>query len=230
VNDSHPTAAALGGTSSPSTSVTGDVATRDRVIAATIACILDGGYYRASTNEIARKAGVTWGVIQHYFGTREGLMLAVLEEGAHRFADSLGDVRIEADDAEGRMGQLLDIFCSHYNRPEYLADLQILLNMDRDPRTSGKVRQTMRDVAERSNAHVRRLLHEALGAPAEIPDLATTVFLVMRGFGLSQQLHDTMAYDSLAPKQDRMAQQRRLLAGILAPFFEQAERDPLGGA
>jgi AcrR family transcriptional regulator len=209
--------------------VNGDVATRDRVISATVDCILDGGYYRASTNEIARTAGVTWGVIQHYFGTREGLMLAVLQEGAGRFVESVRDAHIEGDTVEERMSQLLDIFCAHYSRPQYLADLQILLNMDRDPRTSGKVRETMRDVAERSNAHVKRLLIEALGAPAEVPDLATTVFLVMRGFGLSQQLHDTMAYDSLAPKGDRAAEQRRLLAGMLAPYFEQAERPALDG-
>ncbi len=44
-------------------SLNGDSATRDRVIAAAITCILERGYYRASTNEIARTAGVTWGVI-----------------------------------------------------------------------------------------------------------------------------------------------------------------------
>ncbi len=57
--------------------------TRGRVIRAAVDCIIDLGFYRgSSTNEIARRAGVTWGVIQHYFGTREGLMLAVLEDGA----------------------------------------------------------------------------------------------------------------------------------------------------
>jgi AcrR family transcriptional regulator len=190
------------------------------VIQATVTCILESGFYRASTNEIARTAGVTWGVIQHYFGTREGLMLAVLQEGASRFAETVEHVHIDGETVDDRITQLLDIFCSHYSRREYLADLQILLNMDRDPRTSSEVRKTMLDVAERSNGHVRRLLKEALGPAAAVPDLATTIFLIMRGFGLSQQLLDTLAYDSIAPKRDRIARQRKLLAAILLPYFE----------
>jgi DNA-binding NarL/FixJ family response regulator len=58
-------------------STNGDLAARERVIDATVSCILELGFYRASTNEIARRAGVTWGVIQHYFGTREALMLGL---------------------------------------------------------------------------------------------------------------------------------------------------------
>jgi AcrR family transcriptional regulator len=200
----------------------GDLATRDRVIQATVTCILQSGYYRASTNEIARTAGVTWGVIQHYFGTRERLMLAVLQEGSQRFVETVEGARIDGATVNSRITQLVDIFCPHYSRPEYLADLQILLNMDRDPRTSAEVRKTMLNVAERSNEHVRRLLREALGPAASTPDLVTTVFLVLRGFGLSQQLMDTMAYDTLAPKRDRIARQRRLLAGVLTPYFERA--------
>ncbi|MEY2458244.1 MAG: hypothetical protein QOG30_74, partial [Acidimicrobiaceae bacterium] len=45
-------------------------ATRRAVIDAAVASILERGFYRASSNEITRRAGVTWGVIQHYFGTR----------------------------------------------------------------------------------------------------------------------------------------------------------------
>lgn len=198
-----------------------DLATRERVIHATVRCILERGYYRASTNEIARTAGVSWGVIQHYFGTRERLMLAVLQEGARKFEEAVGGASVNGTTEGERITQLLDIFCSHYGSPEYLADLQILLNMDGDPSTSAEVRQTMEDVARKSQGHVQRLLREALGPAVSISDLATTVFLVIRGFGLSQQIADKMSYDVVAPKNDRVSRQRRLLAGILTPYFEQ---------
>ena len=81
------------------------------------------------------------------------------------------------------MAQLIEVFSAHYARPEYLASLQVLLNMDHDPRTSSEVRKTMLDVAAQSNAHVRRLLREALGPAMNKPDLVTTIFLVIRGFG-----------------------------------------------
>ena len=61
-----------------------DESTRGRVVDAAIECILDEGFYRASSNKIAKRAGVTWGVIQYHFGTREALMLAVHERGAPR--------------------------------------------------------------------------------------------------------------------------------------------------
>ena len=54
--------------------------TRQLVIQAVIDSVLEVGYYQSSTNEIARRAGVTWGVLQHQFGTREGLLLEVLKE------------------------------------------------------------------------------------------------------------------------------------------------------
>jgi AcrR family transcriptional regulator len=198
-------------------------ATERQVIDAAVNCILECGFYRASTNEIARRAGVTWGVIQYYFGTREGLMLAVLNDGARQFVELVQGIHVAGDTVVERINHLTDILLEHYGSPKYMAYLQVTLNMDHDPRTSADVRKTMRDVAEQSHDNVRRLLREALGPAASIPDLATTVFLVLRGFGFSQQLLDTMAYDSLAPKSDRLARQRRLLADMLAPYVEAAE-------
>ena len=44
-------------------------ATHRRVLDAVVRTILEVGYYKASSNEIARRAGVTWGAIQHLFGS-----------------------------------------------------------------------------------------------------------------------------------------------------------------
>lgn len=197
-------------------------ATRRRVIDAAVACILELGFYRASSNEIARRAGVTWGVIQHYFGTREALMEAVLEDAAQRFAESVESVHIGGDSVSARVQQLIDVLSSHYARPEYLAHLQVLLSMDHDPRTSAEVRATLRHTAERMHDHIKRLLRETLGPAARVNELASTVFVVLRGFGISQQLLEHMAYDAPAPKQDRAGRQRRLLAEILSSYLESA--------
>lgn len=212
-----------GGQRRERTNGNGESDTRERVISAAVECIIDLGFYRgSSTNEIARRAGVTWGVIQHYFGNREGLMLAVLEDGASHMVETVEEARIDGSTSVERMSQLIDVFSAHYARPDYLASLQVLLNMDHDPRTSAEVRRTMQEVAERSNTHVRRLLRDALGPAANRPELATTIFLLIRGFGLSQQLLDSMAYDTVAPKRDRIARHRQLLAEILAPYLDLA--------
>jgi AcrR family transcriptional regulator len=149
-------------------------------------------------------------------------MLAVLEDGASHMVETVEEARIDGSTSVERMSQLIDVFSAHYARPDYLASLQVLLNMDHDPRTSAEVRRTMQEVAERSNTHVRRLLRDALGPAANRPELATTIFLLIRGFGLSQQLLDSMAYDTVAPKRDRIARHRQLLAEILAPYLDLA--------
>jgi AcrR family transcriptional regulator len=203
----------------------GQAATYQRVVHAAVESIVDLGFFRGSnTNEIARRAGVTWGVIQYHFGTREGLMLAVLEDGAQHMFETVAQAHIDAPTVEKRMAQLIDIFADQYASAEYLASLQVLLNMDRDPRTSTEIRETMVQAAERSHSHFQRLLREALGPATSKPDLVTTIFLTLRGFGLSQQLLDSMAYDHVQPKNERVARQRRLLAEILTPYINLATR------
>ena len=64
-----------------------------RILEAALDCILERGFYRASSNEIARRSGMTWGAIQYYFGTRERLMLAALEVSDREFEHLLADGR-----------------------------------------------------------------------------------------------------------------------------------------
>jgi AcrR family transcriptional regulator len=197
-----------------------DPATRRRVLDAALSCIIERGFYRASSNEIARQAGMTWGVIQYHFGTRESLMLAVLEDTATRFIDLVEHAHIDGQDVTTRLDQLLDLLAGYYGTPEYLAFTQLLLNLEHDPATSAEVRAGLRTVAEQANEHVRRLLHETLGPARGHPELAGTLFLLLRGFVLSQQLLDTMGYESI-PSQRKVAQkQRQLLSEMLSPYFE----------
>ena len=125
-------------------------------------------------------------------------MLAVLQDGA-RFSELVAAAHPEGTTVAERLNSLLDTLASHYGRPKYLAYV-LALNMDHDPQTSAEVRTTLREVAERSSKDVRRMLREALGPATRVRDLAHTVFLAFRGFGFSQQLLDTLAYDAVAPQ------------------------------
>src|SRR5579862_4513669 len=95
-------------------------ATRARLIDATIDCILEEGFYRASSNKIAKRAGVTWGVIQYHFGTREALMLAVHERGVAELDRCLVDAEIVGETLEERLGSFVDSLWAYYRRPEFL--------------------------------------------------------------------------------------------------------------
>ena len=90
-------------------------------------------------------------------------MLAVLRDGADKYFEHLSKAHVEGDTAAERIDHLAEILTAHYGDPTFLAYLQVQLNLHHDPATSAGVRATMREVAERSHGHVRRLLREALG-------------------------------------------------------------------
>jgi AcrR family transcriptional regulator len=55
------------------------LATRQDIVEAAIACFIDIGYFRTTTTEIAKKAKVTRGAVQHYFPTTQLVLLAAID-------------------------------------------------------------------------------------------------------------------------------------------------------
>ncbi|MBK6738875.1 MAG: helix-turn-helix transcriptional regulator [Haliea sp.] len=50
-----------------------------------IALIRETGFASATSTEIAKRAGVTWGAVQHHFGGKEEILEAVLERSHRAF-------------------------------------------------------------------------------------------------------------------------------------------------
>jgi len=55
--------------------------TRGLAIDVTVRIVLKEGFAAATGRHIAEEAGVTWGVIQYHFGDRDGLLMAVVDQG-----------------------------------------------------------------------------------------------------------------------------------------------------
>jgi AcrR family transcriptional regulator len=172
-----------------------DDSTRARVIDAAVACILDEGFYRASSNKIAKRAGVTWGVIQYHFGTREALMLAVHERGVAELDRCLVEAEIVGDTFEARLGSFVDALWAYYRRPEFLAYMQIMLNLSHDPTTADSTQAALKTVGVRVNERVPVLIRAVVGdGPnnAEVARIGRFVYNAVRGLALDQDLLDAM--------------------------------------
>jgi AcrR family transcriptional regulator len=172
----------------------GDRAGRTQILDAAVACILELGFYRASTNEIARRANVSWGAIQYYFGSREALMLASVEELNRRFTEAIGRSHVEGDTLEERIRSLYRILSKHYGHPSYMARLQILLNLQHDPNTSTVAESALDEQSRRVADNVRRLLEEVIGQEAT-EARGSALFHTIRGFALSVQLAESVNPD-----------------------------------
>src|SRR5947207_1507375 len=109
--------------------------TRQRVIDAAIETIVELGFDLASSREILRRAGYTWGVLQYHFGSREGLLLAVLQDSADRFTEMVSSVTIPDGSAEDRIEAFLTLLDTYYGSPRYVAVLEIIFNLSHNPDT-----------------------------------------------------------------------------------------------
>ena len=66
--------------------------TRTQLLETAVTCLATGGPESVSANLIARRAGVTWGTVQHQFGDADGLWAAVLGHIAAQFEDLAADL------------------------------------------------------------------------------------------------------------------------------------------
>jgi AcrR family transcriptional regulator len=101
--------------------------TRAKIIDAVVDSIAEFGFQRTTAQEIARRAGVTWGAVQHHFGGKDGMMLAVLDDAFARFAARLQDIPLDAPLAE-RTDLFVDGAWAHFRSRHYRSTFEILLN------------------------------------------------------------------------------------------------------
>lgn len=196
--------------------------TRERVIRAALDSIHQYGYRNASSNKIAEHAGVTWGVIQYHFKTREGLMLAVLQT-----ATDAVNARIDAIDGmlaghtfDARYDVWECLVLESFGYPRFPAIIQIAMDLGRDPSAA---QDTIAEL-NRYQATIRRLVGLAaqLGGDVALPrDLADYVYWSSWSVALAEAMSSYLN-DSDDPRaQDRRAAlrstTRTLVAGVLPP-------------
>lgn len=170
--------------------------TRERVLAAAVQIILEEGYYRASSNHIAKRAGASWGVIQHYFGSRERLLLEVVRRATEDLVTALREARIHGETIEERIDSLADAIWAHYRRPEFMAHLQILLNLSKEPGTSADTVEALAASEQLISDLWRGLVTQAIPPEHRRPDLGGAIFHVIRGLAIGSNLLEAIPYTS----------------------------------
>lgn len=136
----------------------------DKVLAATIDCLVERGYANTSTRHIAKRAGLTVGALQHHFDSKADLMAAALQRLGDRMADVfLAEAPADADDEE-RLGVLLDHMWAVHRSPLFEAGLELWVAARTDP----ALRAAMETVQHSFSAHI------AEGEVTLFPDAAAT--------------------------------------------------------
>jgi AcrR family transcriptional regulator len=193
--------------------------TRRRIIDAAIKSILERGYYQTSSNEIARFAGVTWGAIQRHFGTREALMLGVVNDRWLRLQAAMASAEIHGDTLEQRLHGVLELLEEHYGTPEHLAHIQILLDLAHNPNTSADTRKAVAEHGRQLTRAWQPLFRRALGDAAGEEDLVRYAFTTLRGY-----LVGGLIARSIAETRSDRVQRELLVGGVAAAVRAQASK------
>jgi TetR/AcrR family transcriptional regulator, regulator of cefoperazone and chloramphenicol sensitivity len=100
--------------------------TRAKIIDETVRCIVEEGFAAATAKHVAERAGVTWGVIQYHFGDRNGLLMAVVDDGVAKLLQSLSSTNVSKLPLRERIEVVVDTAWSCYSSPTSMAAFEIL--------------------------------------------------------------------------------------------------------
>ena len=100
--------------------------TRQAIMRAVVESIAEVGFQRSTASEIARRAGVTWGAVQHHFGGKDGILIAVLEDSFNRFAERLSGIAADGLSLERRAALFVDRAWEHFGSAHFRSTSEIL--------------------------------------------------------------------------------------------------------
>jgi AcrR family transcriptional regulator len=187
--------------------------TRERLIATAQEMIYEVGFARASSREIARRAGVTFGVIQHHFGTFEALLVTAAEQGVAGLLGVLADTEITGRTTEQKLTAIADLIWSHVSGPAYISYLEILTKLTRDPATSEETRERLHAGTAELEKVWLRMMRRTFGSEHNGKALRRVITASLQGLAVSQWMN---------PGQPTFAAERRLLVKALAAYLDSA--------
>ncbi len=86
------------------------------------------GAAETTTQRIARRAGLTWGAIQHHFGEKNAILVTVIESSLDGIVSELREISEVRGTIAERVHALVAGLWPHYSGPLYRAGVEILLS------------------------------------------------------------------------------------------------------
>lgn len=170
--------------------------TRQRLIDATIACLMKLGYAETTFSTIAKEAGVSRSIIAYHFASKADLMVAVREANWRREMLEI-EGRIAASGARQALAEMPRFLLQRARLGGTAAELEIVLAARGDPDLRSKLKAAERVIDDEVLA--RQPDYFAAGG-VELPeDFATVINLTtaaVRGLALAEIWDDALGADA----------------------------------
>lgn len=155
--------------------------TRAMIIDETVRCVVEEGFHAATAKHVAERAGVTWGVIQYHFGDRNGLLMAVVDEGVAGLLKSLGEADVADLALRERIEVVVDTAFRCYSSPTSLAAFEILR----------ATRGTHGESAKRHLMEINTAINQLGRLISDDPGVAEVIWSSLRGMVLVEMIVDS---------------------------------------
>ncbi|AXQ55440.1 MULTISPECIES: TetR/AcrR family transcriptional regulator [Streptomyces] len=161
-------------------------ATRQRLLAAAVACLAEHGWAGSTVSVVAERAGVSRGAAQHHFPTREDLFTAAVEYVAEERSTAL-----RALAPEGR-AQAVEALVDLYTGDLFRAALHLWVAASDEPQLGARVTELEARVG-RETHHIAVALLDADESRPGVRELVQGLLDMARGLGLANLLTDDTA-------------------------------------
>jgi AcrR family transcriptional regulator len=168
-------------------------ATRAALVEATIACLVDLGYANTTTRDIAERAGVTPGALQHHFRAKVELLVEARRRISVEIVEGMvGDRALLELPLLERSEELLDRMWLLYRGPLFQAGMELWIAARTDPQLREKLIEVQRFGGE-SIAAGTALLFPEIADQASAIQLMATVDATLRGLAVLSFVNDADA-------------------------------------
>jgi AcrR family transcriptional regulator len=165
-------------------------ATQQRLLDATVACLIEHGWSGTTTTLVAQRAGVSRGAQLHHYPTKAALVLAAVEHLATRRGE---EIRAEAATLPvRRLDQAVELLAAAFTGPLYVAALEVWIAARTDP----LLRAALVPLEARVGREIHHLAVDLFSADESRPGVREAVQAtldLLRGLGVADLLTDDSA-------------------------------------
>jgi AcrR family transcriptional regulator len=165
---------------------------RQRLLDATVECLVEFGWSGTSTTLVSQRAGVSRGAQLHHFPTKADLVLAAVEHLSDARRQELRAAAAELPTGRRRTRAVLEMLATHFTGPVFAAALELWVAA----RTDDALREAVGPLEQRLGRETHRSTVELLGVDESQPGVREVVQATLdlvRGLGLADTITDDAA-------------------------------------
>ena len=161
-------------------------ATRRQLLDAAIDCLYESGFNGATLVAVAERAGVTRGAVQHHFGNKDDLVIAVIDEISTRLPIDVGDAVSKDRSVADRVAAITAQYWRVINSRTFVAAMKIQLATVNDPALHSRIRDSLHKTEAALDRQWIGLFADQTFDAAAAVAARHVVLASMRGFALRQ--------------------------------------------